>query len=79
MEDPLLVSESKNARKEIREESNDTYNRLHSIAEDAAFVSQLARAYPQFKLYRRHITSVLNLKYLMKEWSSQFTMRGMVR
>ena len=43
--------ETANVRREIRQECNDTYNRLHSIAEDAVFVSQIARLYPAFKVY----------------------------
>ncbi|KIJ26618.1 hypothetical protein M422DRAFT_191977 [Sphaerobolus stellatus SS14] len=51
MNDLIQILESRNARKEIRLESNDTFNRLHSIAEDAAFIRQLAQAYPRFRLY----------------------------
>ncbi|KAF8526005.1 initiator tRNA phosphoribosyl transferase [Hysterangium stoloniferum] len=49
--EPSLIPESKNARKEIRQESNDTYNRLHSISEDAAFISRVANLYPNFKVF----------------------------
>ncbi|EGO00765.1 hypothetical protein SERLA73DRAFT_51306, partial [Serpula lacrymans var. lacrymans S7.3] len=34
----------------IRKESQDLYNRLHSIAEDATFVEQAQRAYPDLPL-----------------------------
>ncbi|KAH7925292.1 initiator tRNA phosphoribosyl transferase, partial [Leucogyrophana mollusca] len=35
---------------ELRKESQDIYNRVHSIAEDAAFVRQVQRAYPTLPL-----------------------------
>jgi tRNA A64-2'-O-ribosylphosphate transferase len=39
-------------RNHIRKESLDTYNRLHSIAEDAEFVRQVFENYPGFALLR---------------------------
>jgi hypothetical protein len=50
--EPSIIAESKNARKEIRQETNDIYNRLHSIAEDAAFISRIAALYPNFFIFR---------------------------
>ncbi|KAG1739096.1 tRNA A64-2'-O-ribosylphosphate transferase, partial [Suillus paluster] len=35
---------------ELRKESQDLYNRIHSIAEDAAFVDQVRRSYPSLPL-----------------------------
>ncbi|KAG1854203.1 initiator tRNA phosphoribosyl transferase [Suillus subalutaceus] len=35
---------------ELRKESQDIYNRIHSIAEDAAFVDQVYRSYPRLPL-----------------------------
>ncbi|KAG0708686.1 tRNA A64-2'-O-ribosylphosphate transferase [Suillus ampliporus] len=35
---------------ELRKESQDIYNRIHSIAEDAAFVDQVRRSYPSLPL-----------------------------
>ncbi|KAF8523245.1 tRNA A64-2'-O-ribosylphosphate transferase [Gautieria morchelliformis] len=49
--DDSLARETTHARREIRQESNDAYNRLHSIAEDAAFISRMAHLYPTFKMY----------------------------
>jgi len=37
---------------ELRKESQDIYNRIHSIAEDAAFVDQVYRYYPRLPLIR---------------------------
>jgi len=37
---------------ELRKESQDLYNRIHSIAEDAAFVDQVRRSYPSLPLVR---------------------------
>lgn len=39
---------------ELRKESQDLYNRIHSIAEDAAFVDQVRRSYPSLPLIREH-------------------------
>ncbi|SCZ90418.1 BZ3500_MvSof-1268-A1-R1_Chr1-3g01977 [Microbotryum saponariae] len=51
----IFPSESGDAfqahRKTIRSELRDTYNRLHSISEDAAFVSeQVKAAFPDFPI-----------------------------
>ncbi|KAG2347441.1 initiator tRNA phosphoribosyl transferase [Suillus weaverae] len=35
---------------ELRKESQDLYNRIHSIAEDASFVDQVYRSYPRLPL-----------------------------
>lgn len=40
------------ATEALRRESVDIYNRLHSIAEDALFVSSVAAAYPEYPLLR---------------------------
>lgn len=45
----------KDARKIIRKESNNAYNRLHSISEDAEFVMRIQRFYTNFKIYRKWI------------------------
>ena len=37
----------------IRKESQDLYNRIHSIAEDAAFVDLVHQEYPDFPLIRK--------------------------
>jgi len=37
---------------ELRKESQDLYNRIHSIAEDDAFVDQVRRSYPSLPLIR---------------------------
>lgn len=37
---------------ELRRESHSIFNRLHSIAEDAAFVGQVHDHYPDFPLLR---------------------------
>jgi len=39
---------------ELRKESQDIYNRIHSIAEDSAFVDQVRRSYPSLSLIREH-------------------------
>lgn len=76
MEEPILIAESKSARKQIRHEGHDPYNRLHSIAEDAAFVAHVAAAYPQFKVYRKfYLKWSLPLRYTV---DSQSAVRCMV-
>ncbi|GJJ08429.1 hypothetical protein Clacol_002645 [Clathrus columnatus] len=45
------TASSKNARKLIRKESNNTFNRLHSISEDANFVTEVGRSYPDYKVF----------------------------
>lgn len=40
------------ALKELRKESQDIYNRIHSIAEDAEFVKQVHRYYRNLPLLR---------------------------
>ncbi|KAG1725451.1 tRNA A64-2'-O-ribosylphosphate transferase [Suillus lakei] len=35
---------------ELRKESQDLYNRIHSVAEDAAFIDQVYRSYPRLPL-----------------------------
>jgi tRNA A64-2'-O-ribosylphosphate transferase len=42
------ITNRSEAFKAIRKESLDVFNRLHSIDEDASFVSSIARAYPTF-------------------------------
>lgn len=37
----------------IRKESLDIYNRIHSISEDAQFVNEVNRAYPDLPLVRK--------------------------
>ena len=59
VDDSSLTREIPNARREIRQESNDAYNRLHSIAEDAAFISRMAYLYPAFKMYRTRLAKML--------------------
>ena len=49
LSDELITT---NVLKTIRQETTDAYNRLHSIAEDAAFVSLVAQSYPNFLVYR---------------------------
>jgi len=44
----LPITNQSDAFKAIRKESLDVFNRLHSIYEDASFVSSIARAYPSF-------------------------------
>lgn len=41
-----------NALAELRRESQSIFNRIHSIAEDAAFVKQVHDHYPNFSLIR---------------------------
>lgn len=48
----IVAQEQSFAFKSIRQENTDVYNRLHSIAEDAAFVSYVVRSYPNFRVYR---------------------------
>jgi hypothetical protein len=42
----LPIASQSGAFKAIRKESLDAFNRLHSIDEDASFVSSIAHAYP---------------------------------
>lgn len=42
---------AKEAFKSIRTASLDIYNRLHSIDEDAAFVSDIADRFPSYPLF----------------------------
>ncbi|TDL23114.1 initiator tRNA phosphoribosyl transferase [Rickenella mellea] len=42
--------EEKLVRQEIRREYHDTYNRIHSIAEDAEFVSRVRQAYSSYPM-----------------------------
>ena len=44
----LPITNRSEAFKAIRKESLDVFNRLHSINEDASFVSSIAHAYPSF-------------------------------
>jgi tRNA A64-2'-O-ribosylphosphate transferase len=39
-------------REEIRKETSDVYNRLHSIDEDLTFVASIHSAYPRLPLIR---------------------------
>ena len=48
---------------ELRKESQDLYNRIHSIAEDAAFVDQVRRSYPSLPLVRESYTNHPSLLY----------------
>ena len=57
-------TETINVRKEIRQESNDVYNRLHSIAEDATFISQIARLYPAFKMFGTRLLGEFEVQIL---------------
>jgi tRNA A64-2'-O-ribosylphosphate transferase len=42
---------------ELRKESQDIFNRLHSITEDAVFVRQVHAHYPDLPLLRKSIPS----------------------
>jgi hypothetical protein len=44
----LALPNQSEAFKAIRKECLDVFNRLHSINEDASFVSSIAHAYPSF-------------------------------
>lgn len=41
------------ALNELRKESLDVYNRLHSIEEDISFVNEVHKAYPGFPILRK--------------------------
>ena len=47
------------ALESIRRESVDSYNRLHSIAEDASFVETIFRHYSSFPVIREAIYQVM--------------------
>jgi hypothetical protein len=63
---------------EIRKESLDIYNRIHSIAEDALFVEQVAEQYGGYPVIRA--ASFLSLAILGSNRAhSKSKMRSLVR
>jgi len=47
------MNRAPNPFSELRKESLDVFNRLHSIEEDVAFVNQVNDAYPDLALVRQ--------------------------
>jgi hypothetical protein len=47
---PLVLNPMNALREEIRKETLDVFNRLHSIHEDAAFVADIHYGYPDLPL-----------------------------
>lgn len=56
-EDEDLISDfhrqTSQALSELRKESLDVYNRIHSIVEDVKFVNEVHAAYPQLPILRK--------------------------
>jgi tRNA A64-2'-O-ribosylphosphate transferase len=63
---------------ELRKESQDLYNRIHSIAEDAAFVDQVRRSYPALPLIREYRDISSRHAIDPTTTGSQHAMRSMV-
>lgn len=49
-----LHCQTTQALSELRKESLDIYNRLHSIAEDVNFVNEIHEAYPNLPILRKN-------------------------
>ena len=49
-----LCRQTNQALSELRKESLDIYNRLHSIAEDVTFVNEIHEAYPRLPILREN-------------------------
>lgn len=55
-DEPGLLSakrETASALSQLRKESLDLYNRIHSVAEDVNFVNQVLSAYPHLPVLRK--------------------------
>lgn len=48
-----IENEHKKIQEEIRKETLDAYNRLHSIHEDITFVQRVHETYPNLPMIRR--------------------------
>jgi hypothetical protein len=53
----------------LRKESSDIFNRLHSIAEDAAFVEHVHQAYPTIPLLGKAYSPSPAASHLTSVWS----------
>lgn len=53
----------------LRKESADIFNRLHSIAEDAAFVEHVHQAYPTIPLLGKVYSPIPAASHLTSVWS----------
>lgn len=62
---------NKSGLAEIRKESLDIYNRIHSITEDALFVEKVAEQYDEYPVIR--VSRSLSLNGLYSTTSSQQT------
>jgi len=63
------VSHSSHILEYLRKESSDIFNRLHSIAEDAAFVNHVHQVYPTIPLLGKVYSSTAAVSRLTSEWS----------
>jgi hypothetical protein len=69
------------ARAALQKEKTDIYNRLHSIQEDAQFVSRVSATYPRYPIVGELKTSIKrtpNLNRVVRSLFSQSTLRSMV-
>lgn len=75
----LVALHDKKGLAEIRKESLDIYNRLHSIAEDATFVEKVAQQYSDYPVIRAPVHLLCQLGDIQTDTHSKPKMRSLVR